>query len=55
MLAEWTSEILSLSLSPDPSEKLGQSTALRLVQKVSNRGDMTLEKITMLLLGICVS
>ena len=31
---------------PGPSEKLGQPIALRLVQKVSNSGDMNLEKIT---------
>ena len=31
------------------------SIALRLVQKVSNSGDMTLEKITILLSGMCIS
>ena len=39
----------------DPSGELDQPIALRLIQKNSNSGDVTLAKITLLLEGICIA
>ena len=39
----------------DPSKKLGQPVALRLVEKVADRCDVTLETILNKLHGICIS
>ena len=39
----------------DPSKELGQPVALRLVEKLADRCDVTLEKVLKKLSGICIS
>ena len=39
----------------DPSEELGQPVALRLVEKLADRCDVTLEQILKTLPSICIS
>ena len=39
----------------DPSEELGQPVALRLVEKLADRCDVTLEQILKKLPSICIS